>query len=109
MAKVVLYEKRIEDQVGKAPGLKALFDVMGAEWVARLNTELNAAEAKRGQPVEEGYKHYVNTLKHEVRLYVVAFTARAQAHEARHSAMLKQMRTAGHTIVRGKATNPRQD
>ena len=65
-------------------------------------------EIKRGQPVEDGYDHHVRELKDEARLYVVAATARAQAHEARHSSMLKQMRTAGRAVVTGKAKNPRK-
>ena len=108
MAKIVWHDKEFE-KIRKAPSLHALFHQMGTPWAADLNADLNAAEIKRGQPVEDGYKFYVTELPHEVRLFMVAFTARAQAHEAKHSSMLKLMRTAGRTVVRGKAENPRED
>jgi hypothetical protein len=83
-------------RIRKTPALEAQLEAMGTEWVARLNTELHAAQTKRKQPVEDGYVAHVNQGTTRVRLHIVAATARAQAHEKAHSSILKLMRTTGH-------------
>jgi geranylgeranyl pyrophosphate synthase len=79
----------------------AYLEAKGEEWVAELNTELHAAQAKRKQPVEDGYDHHVTTGGTRARLYIVAETARAQAHEAKHSSILKLMKTSGFDVKKG--------
>jgi hypothetical protein len=45
--------------------------------------------------VEDGYTYHVHQGHTRVRMYVVAATARAQAHERKHSSILKLMHTSG--------------
>lgn len=78
----------------------ARLEAMGTEWVGRLNAELRSAQAARDQPVEDGYTHHITTGGTRARLFIVASTARAQAHEARHSSILKLMDTSGHDVDR---------
>lgn len=87
--------------IRKSPGMVAYLEEKGEEWVAELNADLHAAQAKRKQPVEDGYTHYVHVGGTRARLYIVAATARAQAHEARHNMILKLMKTSGHDVNRG--------
>lgn len=110
MARFDWHDREFGPQIRKAPGMVALLDSMGEEWVARLNTELHAAQARRKQPVEDGYIHDVTTGGTRARLYIVATTARAQAHEAEHSSILKLMRTSGQDVnVHGEFRNPNAD
>ena len=82
-------------EMRKDSALVEMFRARGETWVARLNTELHAAQKARKQPVADGYKYYVHTEGSRARLYVLAFTARAQAHERKHSSILKLMETSG--------------
>ena len=84
--------------IRKAPGMIAYLEKMGAEWVGELNTELKAAQEARDQPVEDGYFHHVTDGGSRARLFLVAGTARAQAHEAKHNSILKKMKTSGHDV-----------
>jgi hypothetical protein len=85
----------------------AYLKAMGDQWTADLNTELHAAQAARKQPVEDGYIAHVTEGGTRARLFIVAATARAQAHEAKHSSILKRMRTSGHDVnVHGTMKNP---
>lgn len=97
------------DELRNSAGLVAHLNKIGADWVSELNTELKAEQVKRKQPVEDGYEHHVVEGGSRARLYVVAETARAQAHEAKHSSILKRMKTAGHEVdVHGAMKNPTQ-
>jgi len=82
-------------EVRKSAGLEAIFAENGDTWVNRLNNELILAEAKRSQPPEDGYVYHLHRGTTRVRMYVVAATARAQAHERKHSSILKLMHTTG--------------
>lgn len=85
----------------------AHLEEMGAEWVTRLNAELHSAQAARKQPIEDGYNHHVVVGGSRARLFIVAASARAQAHEAKHSSILKLMRTSGYKPkVHGDFENP---
>lgn len=81
-----------------ATALEGLLHERGETWIARLNTELHAAQAKRKQPVEDGYTYHVSGVGTRLRLYIVAATARAQAHERAHSSILKLMETTGYDV-----------
>ncbi|WP_185292729.1 hypothetical protein [Mycolicibacterium litorale] len=70
----------------------AYLESKGETWETDLNTELNAAQRARKQPVEDGYAHHVVIGETRARLHMVPFTARAQAHEATHQSILKQMK-----------------
>jgi hypothetical protein len=83
------------ERIRHAQPLVALFEDRGAEWVGRLNDELHSAQAKRKQPVEDGYDAEVTTGGSRARLYVRAFTARAMAHEAANQSILKNMPIGG--------------
>jgi geranylgeranyl pyrophosphate synthase len=83
------------EKLRKSEPLSEYFHKMGAEWVDRLNTELHEAQAKRKQKVEDGYVYHVRNEGSRLRMYVVAATARAQAHERKHSSILKLMQTSG--------------
>jgi hypothetical protein len=86
------------ERVRTSSGISTLFHERGEDWVDRLNAELHAAQAKRKQPVEDGYEYYVNQGGTRTRMYVVAITARAQAHERAHSSILKLMETTKHDV-----------
>lgn len=88
--------------IRRSPGMVAHLKAMGEEWEARLNSELHAAQAARKQPVEDGYDHHITTGGTRARLYMVAATARAQAHEAKHNSILKLMRTSGLDVNQGQ-------
>lgn len=98
-------------EIRRSPGMVAHLDGMGEQWVARLNEELHGAQARRNQPVEDGYDHHITTGGTRARLYVVASTARAQAHEAKHGSILKLMRTSGLDVNQGtgRFRNPNAD
>jgi hypothetical protein len=88
-------------RVRNSPGMVAEFHAMGEKWVAELNAQLRSAQAKRKQPIEDGYIYWISHGT-RARLHIMAKTARAQAHEAEHSAILKVMHVAGKSNV----TNP---
>jgi hypothetical protein len=86
------------ERIRKSARLESMFRVRGETWCARLNTELHAAQTKRKQPVEDGYTFYIHSTGTRLRLYIVAFTARAQAHERAHSSILKLMETTKYDV-----------
>jgi hypothetical protein len=86
-------------EMRKDPKLVSILRVRGETWVARLNAELHAAQQARRQPIADGYGFYVHTEGSRARLYVVATTARAQAHEKKHSSILKLMETSRYEVV----------
>lgn len=86
------------ERIRKTARLESIFRVRGETWTARLNAELHAAQAKRKQPVEDGYVFYIHSTGTRLRLYIVAATARAQAHEKAHSSILKLMETTKYDV-----------
>jgi hypothetical protein len=88
-------------RIRNSPGMVALLEAKGEEWVAELNAELREAQAKRRQPIEDGYKYWISRGT-RARLHIIAATARAQAHEAEHSSILRLMKVGGTSNV----TNP---
>lgn len=80
-------------RIRKSPGLVNKFHAMGFDWADRLNTELHAAQAARKQEEADGYDYHVEEKGSRARLFMVASTARGQAHEAKHHSILKLMRT----------------
>lgn len=90
--------------IRKTPQLEAMFAEMGQDWVGRLNTELHEAQARRRQPIADGYKFAINRDEDRLRMYIWAYTARAMAHEAAHQSILRLMRTSGFdTNEKGRA------
>lgn len=85
-------------EMRKDPKLVSILRVRGETWVSRLNTELHAAQKARRQPIADGYTFYVHTEGTRARLYIVATTARAQAHERKHSSILKLMETSRYEV-----------
>jgi hypothetical protein len=81
--------------IRKSPDLIDMFTVMGEHIVQELNWELNAAQARRKQKVEDGYKFAVSVNDDRIRMRIWAFTARAAAHEAKHQSILKHMQFVG--------------
>lgn len=96
------------DEIRTSVGMVAYLEAMGKKWITRLNAELKTAQARRGQPAEDGYEMHITTGGSRARLYIVAATARAQAHEAKHNSILKLMQTSGHDVKKGTGefTNP---
>jgi len=85
-------------EMRKDSKLVSILRVRGETWVSRLNAELHAAQKARRQPIADGYAFYVHTEGSRARLYVVATTARAQAHERKHSSILKLMETSQYEV-----------
>ena len=85
-------------ELRKQPALEAIFVAMGEQWVGRLNAELHAAQKARGQPIADGYNFRITRGGSRIRMYIRAFTARAAAHEKKHSSILKLMQTTGHDV-----------
>jgi hypothetical protein len=87
-------------RVRKAAKLESILRVRGETWCSRLNAELHKAQRARKQPVADGYTFYIHSDGSRLRLYIVAFTARAQAHEKKHSSILKLMETTKYDVKR---------
>ena len=88
--------------------LVSLLRERGETWCARLNEELHKAQTARKQPVADGYTYHLHTEGTRARLYIVAFTARAQAHEKKHSSILKLMETTGYDVKSHADLTPEQ-
>ena len=95
-------------EMRKDPKLISILRVRGETWCARLNAELAKAQRARKQPVADGYTFYVHTGGTRTRLYIVAFTARAQAHERKWSSILKLMETTRYDVVKFADLTPEQ-
>ena len=78
-------------EIRTCEGMNAVLHEMGEENVAALNAELAQAQTARKQPVHDGYGYHVSTGGTRNRLQIVAFTARAQAHEAKHMSILRRI------------------
>jgi hypothetical protein len=79
------------EEIRKSPGMVAHLNSLGAETVTRCNAELHAAQAKRKQPIADGYDHKVTEGSDRARLIISATTARGLAHEAVNNAILKNL------------------
>lgn len=93
-------------RIRKSEVLETQFHEMGFDWAERLNAELHGAQTARKQPESDGYDYHVRNEGTRVRLYVVASTARGQAHEAKHHSMLKLMRTDDFDVKVHKPDKP---
>lgn len=94
-------------QIRKTPELVSMFAGMGEHIVQELNWELHGAQARRRQPVEDGYKFAISHDRDRIRMRIWAFTARAAAHEAKHQSILKHMQFVGDVKEKGGGrTNP---
>ena len=78
--------------------LVSILRVRGETWVSRLNEELHRAQQARKQPIADGYTYYIHDSGTRARLYILATTARAQAHERKHSSILKLMETSRYDV-----------
>ena len=87
------------ERVRKSSRLESILRVRGETWVSRLNTELHKAQRARKQPVADGYTYHIHDGGSRLRLYIVPFTARAMAHERKHSSILKLMETTKYDVV----------
>jgi hypothetical protein len=85
-------------EMRNSPGTDTYLEKLGEEVVARCNADLRAAQAKRKQPVEDGYDFHI-THGSRSRLNIFPTTARAIAHEAVNQTILKTMPMGakGHT------------
>ncbi|GLE59537.1 hypothetical protein NJBCHELONAE_48500 [Mycobacteroides chelonae] len=63
---------------------------MGRKWVDELNAELAEAQRARGQEIEAGYVYHITNEGDRARLHIIAATARAMAHEAKHQSILRK-------------------
>lgn len=97
-------------RIRTSPGLRTWLTDLGTQLVSELNAELHAAQQKRNQPVEDGYKFYVvKGGESRYRLHVLAFTARGMAHEAKHQSILRKLGEAAAIVERSEATADRRD
>lgn len=78
-------------RIRKSEGMISHLQDIGRETVARCNTDLHAAQARRKQPQADGYDHNVTTGGTRARLYIRPYTARAIAHEAVNHTILKSL------------------
>lgn len=85
-------------EIRKSPELVTMFGGIGQEWVSKLNTELHEAQARRKQKIEDGYKFAIRFDEDRLRMRIWCFTARAQAHEAKHQSILRLMHTSGFDV-----------
>lgn len=77
-------------EMRNSPGTDDYLNNVGEEVVSRCNADLHAAQAKRNQPVEDGYDFHI-THGTRSRLNVFPTTPRAIAHEAVNQTILKNM------------------
>lgn len=73
-----------------SPRMDEYLHKVGEETVRRCNAELRAAQAKRGQPEEDGYDFTI-THGSRSRLNIFPDTPRAIAHEAVNQTILKNI------------------
>lgn len=79
-------------RIRNCEGMHNALDGIGRVTVERSNRDLNAAQAHRHQPVEDGYDYnVVEDVGDRARLFITAYTARAMAHEAVNHTILKSL------------------
>lgn len=86
------YNNPVWRELRNSPGVDAYLDRVGEETVARCNADLREAQARRKQPVEDGYDHHT-THGSRSRLNIFPSTPRAMAHEAVNQAILQNVPT----------------
>lgn len=79
------------EKIRKSAGMVGHLNDIAKETVTRCNAELHAAQAKRRQPVEDGYDRTLSLSGDRARVFIAATTARAMAHEAVNNAILKNL------------------
>jgi hypothetical protein len=77
-------------EMRNSPGVDAYLHGVGEETISRCNADLRAAQAKRGQPQEDGYDFTI-THGSRSRLTVFPNTPRAMAHEAVNQSIIKNV------------------
>lgn len=77
-------------EMRNSPGTDEYLENVGTETVAACNADLRAAQAKRGQPIEDGYDFHI-THGSRSRLNIFPTTPRAMAHEAVNQSILKNV------------------
>lgn len=78
------------ERIRNTPELDAYLEKIGEATVSRCNDDLHAAQAKRKQPIEDGYDFHI-THGSRARLNIFPDTPRAIAHEAVNQSILKNM------------------
>lgn len=78
------------ERIRTSEGMHEYLNEIGTKLVSELNAELHEAQAARSQPIADGYKFYI-TKGTRARLHILAFTARGQAHEAKHQSILRKL------------------
>jgi hypothetical protein len=84
------YDNPAWREMRNSAGTDTYLEKLGEEVVARCNADLRAAQAKRKQPVEDGYDFHI-THGSRARLNIFPNTVRAIAHEAVNQTILKTM------------------
>ncbi|OBK92377.1 hypothetical protein A5646_03490 [Mycobacterium sp. 1245499.0] len=77
-------------EMRNSPEADEYLNRVGEETVRRCNADLRAAQAKRGQPEEDGYDFTI-THGSRSRLNIFPDTPRAMAHEAVNQTILKNV------------------
>lgn len=77
-------------EMRNSPQMDKYLHRVGEETVRRCNADLRAAQAKRGQPQEDGYDFTI-THGSRSRLNIFPDTPRAMAHEAVNQTILKSI------------------
>lgn len=81
-------------EMRNSPAMDEYLNKVGKETIERCNADLRAAQAKRGQPQEDGYDYHI-THGSRARLNIFPNTARAIAHEAVNQTILKSIPIGG--------------
>jgi hypothetical protein len=81
-------------EIRNSPAVDQYLERVGEETVARCNADLHAAQAKRRQPVEDGYDFHI-THGTRSRLNIFPDTPRAIAHEAVNQTILQNVPVGG--------------
>lgn len=92
-------------EIRKSAGMTETLAGIGEQTTASLNNELAAAQTARRQPVVDGYGYHISPGGSRKRLHIVAFTARAQAHEAKHQSILRHIDGNSAAAQRVRAAN----
>ncbi|OBJ52429.1 hypothetical protein [Mycobacterium asiaticum] len=93
------------EEMRNSPGVDEYLERVGEQTVAACNADLAAAQAKRKQPVEEGYDFHI-THGTRSRLNIFPTTPRAMAHEAVNQSILKNVPVG---TPAGKVSGPDHD
>lgn len=89
-------------RIRNSPQMDTYLARVGEEAISRCNADLHGAQAKRNQPVEDGYDYHI-THGTRARLNIFPDTARAMAHEAVNQSILKSVPVG---TMKGDARGP---